>query len=73
MSDYLCYLVSILYEGSLIRAAIQIPNAMLTMDERDYPMEHEARTKIHSMLPLHVRSCGPIVDITDLFAVSVLK
>ena len=68
MSDYACYLITVIYGNDLMRAALRIPNAKLTLDERTYPMEY--REKFHEFLPLHVRSCGPVVEIEEIFEVS---
>lgn len=48
------------------------PDAFLSSVEREEPMAHAVRAKIHAMLPLHVRSCGPIVDVQEIFEVSVV-
>lgn len=71
MSDHTCFLLSIYDKAGeqILKVAISIKNDQLTQDERDYPMEPETREKLLSMLPLHVRSCGPILDVEEVFEV----
>lgn len=71
MSEYECFMLSI-YDKSgeqILKVALRVRIDALTSDERDYPMEPETRKKLHAMLPLHVRSCGPILDIESIFEV----
>lgn len=68
MSDYICFLVTVLYDQRLLRCALKVKRDRLPFDVDNYPMEYS--DQIHKMLPMHVRSCGPIVEIEDLFEVS---
>lgn len=71
MNPFECFLLSI-YDKSgdqILKVALRVRMDALTQDERDYPMEPETRNKLHALLPLHVRSCGPIVDIENIFEV----
>lgn len=71
MADYVCYLITVLYEGELMRCALSIQHGVLNHDWRDYPMEH--KEEFHKLLPLHVKSCGPIVEIEEIFEVAIVK
>jgi len=77
MSNYICWLITILYEGTLMRCALKIDKWSLPEgrieDITNYPMEPENRELIHSRLPEHVRSCGPIVAIEEIFEVHADK
>ncbi len=72
MSDEICWLVTVLYEGTLLKCALRVKKAAVSQDCQDFPMEPENREAIRALLPLHVRSCGPVVAVDDLFAVEVL-
>ncbi|MFA5378113.1 MAG: hypothetical protein WC455_20340 [Dehalococcoidia bacterium] len=69
MNDEINLLVTILYNDTLLRVALKCKD--LPGDCAKYPMEPENRKTIHALLPLHVRSCGPIVDVEDLFEITV--
>lgn len=71
MSDYICFLITLFYEAELIRCALKVKRDTLPSDLSDYPMEY--RDELHKLLPLHVRSCGPIVEIEEIFEVSDVK
>ena len=53
MSEWTCYLITVLYGDQLLRCALK------TMASEEYPMEPEARARLHAQLPLHVRTCHP--------------
>ena len=65
MGSDICLLITIYYAEtqSLLRCALKVDRDRLTEDCRKYPLEPENRGFLHSLLPLHVRSCGPIVDV----------
>ncbi len=67
MSDDICLLIAVLYGSELMWCALKIKGNLVPGD----PMDH--RELIHSMLPMHVRDCGPIVEIEELFEVTVVK
>ena len=60
MGEHRYYLITILYGDQLLRCALK------TKPEVN-PMEHDARVRLHAKLPLHVRSCGPIVEVQEIF------
>lgn len=66
MSNDLCLLITVLNGDSLLRCALKIKSGLGKYGE--YPMEH--KDAIHEMLPLHVKSCGPIVDIEEIFEIA---
>jgi hypothetical protein len=71
MNDELNWLITVLYGDTLLRCALQVKRDALPGDCAEYPMEPENRRAIHALLPLHVQSCGPIVEVEDLFEVHV--
>jgi len=66
MGEYTCYLITILYtcDQSLIMCALKVKDAI------EFPMEPESRRVLHEMLPLHVRDCGPIVNVEEIFDIA---
>lgn len=73
MDDKINWLITILYGDTLIKCAFQCGPESLSGDCSTYPMEPENRAEIHALLPEHVRSCGPIVDIQQIFEVSIFE
>jgi len=75
MGTDICWLVTLLYEDTLIKCALKIDKWDLPegriYDIQQYPMEPENRAVIHAMLPLHVQTCGPIVAVEELFEVHI--
>jgi len=70
MGNDINFLITILYGDQLLRCALKLDRDRLSGDVDEYPMEPENREFLHSLLPLHVRSCGPIVKVeTDLFEI----
>lgn len=74
MDDSISLLVSILYQDNeqLLKCAVKIKQDMLKEDCLEYPMEPENKMQIYNLLPLHLRSCGPIVNIEFLFDVVII-
>lgn len=72
MPSYKCFLITILYHGTLMRCALRVPGWKISGDCAEYPMEPENRKQLHDLLPEHVRECGPIVDVEKIFHVEVL-
>lgn len=75
MGDYDCFLVTIYYaessdgSGILLKCALKVKRGCLPEDCVEYPMEPENRRHFRPLLPEHVRSAGPIVDIDSIFEV----
>jgi len=73
MNNDISFLITILYNDTLIKCALKINFEDLHPNVYTYPMESESRAILHKLLPEHVRSCGPIVDVdTDLFDIVVI-
>lgn len=72
MGDTVCFLILVLYEDRLIDCALEVKKSLIGDDCCAYPMEPESRKKLHALLPMQVRSCGPIVDVREIFAVKVV-
>lgn len=75
MDDYLCFLVAVLYNDGLLWCALKIDKWDLpegTIDSVwDNPNAEESRDIIHDLLPLHVRNCGPVVEVKRLFDIHI--
>ena len=71
MSDYFCYLITVLYESekSLITCALKIHESLLSDAAKEFP--EDERLEFYELLPRHVKSCGPIVNIEQLFEVHI--
>lgn len=68
-------LVTVLHEsqGGLLRCGLKCPRGRLPEGATEYPMETANRQAIHDLLPLHVRNCGPVVDVETLFEIAVVE
>lgn len=74
MSDDVCFLITLLYGDQLLKCALKCKRDQLPGDAWEYPMEPDNRAAIHALLPEHVRSCGPIVEVTTkLFDVHIVE
>lgn len=69
--DDINWLVTVLYGDTLLRCALKVKRDAVPDDCAEYPMEPENRKAIHALLPLHVQTCGPIVEVEDLFEVHI--
>jgi hypothetical protein len=73
MNDSICWLVTVLYERrkTLLRCALKVKRNDLPGEWwcGSHPMEPENRAAIHALLPAHVRECGPVVDVQEIFEV----
>ena len=70
MSDEVNFLVTVLYGDTLLSCALKTKRDRLSGDIEEYPMEPENREELHKLLPLHVRSCGPIVAVETIFEIA---
>lgn len=71
MNDSLKFLVTVLYNGGLLRCAIKIPSLLLDQSA-DWQNPTNWPT-LHRYLPRHVANCGPIVGVDEsLFEVAVV-
>jgi hypothetical protein len=72
MDDHVCFLITLLYEDQLLRCALKVKQDKISHSLYEYPMEPENRKVLHDLLPEHIKSCGPIVDVEFLFEVSII-
>lgn len=74
MSEYISLLITIYYQASqsLIKCALKVKISDLP-SSIEYIMEDNSRKALHAMLPLHVRECGPIVEVEEIFEVHSLE
>lgn len=71
MDDNVNWLVTVLYHDSLLKCALQVKRDALPGDCAEYPMEPENRKAIHALLPLHVRECGIVVAVEEIFDIHI--
>jgi len=69
MSDYFCFLITLLNVDQLAKCALRIRAEDVAGDCIEYPMEPENRAQLHALLPLHAQSIGPIVAVEQIFEV----
>lgn len=71
MSPYRCFLVTVYYESAnkLMKCAVKLDGE----EWMDHPTWSENKLLMHSMLPLHVQHCGPVVDVEEIFEVSIIE
>ena len=73
MDGSVSFLVIVLdrVSSQLLKCALKVKENDLSGDCAEFPMEPENRAMIHSLLPLHVQECGPIVGVEHIFEVHV--
>jgi len=71
MDDSVSWLITVLCGDELLRCALKVKRDACPGDCIAHPMEPENRLAIHTMLPLHVQNCGPIVAVEELFEVHI--
>jgi len=72
MSEYICYLITVLYRenNTLLKCALEIHHDSISQDCRDYPLEPLSRAELLKHLPMHVKGYGNIiVDVEEIFSV----
>jgi len=67
MGNDVCFLVTILYESesSILTCAIRISRDRISEAAYEYPQDE--KKEIWELLPPHVRSCGPVINVEPLF------
>lgn len=75
MGEHIYFLIFVYYEEGecLLECALKVRRDSLPGDCAKYPMEPENREHLHSLLPLHVSSSGPIVEVKTLFDIHVVN
>lgn len=71
MSEYICFLITIYYESedTLLKCALRCKRDALDGDWTEYPMENGTRGKLWGLLPDHVRYCGSICAVEEIFEI----
>lgn len=69
MDSSTCFLITLLNGNALLRCAIKVREEDLHGDIAEYPMEPENQEALHKLLPEHVQSVGPIVDVETIFEI----
>jgi len=75
MTEWLCYLITVLHTDGMLTAqcAIKVHQDDLTDDiKAGYYMEPECREFLHNLLPDHVKSMGPVIHVEEIFEVEVV-
>lgn len=73
MGEYVSFLVSILYQMTIVRTAVSVKRDLLPSDVVQYPMEPDSRTALHKFLPPFVQWMGPIIEVEQIFDVTVVS
>ena len=72
MNPNVCFLLTLHYVkfGSIMKCAVKFNRDKMPEGCESYPMEPKHREWIHSMLPTHVQSIGPIVAVENIFEIT---
>jgi hypothetical protein len=72
MGEELCFLITLLAsDNMLIRVALKVNEKDFPEECREGPTLYEDKTVLWNMLPLHCQTIGPIVQVEDLFEITV--
>ena len=71
MGNDICFLITILdtQTSTTLMCAMKVDRDALLDGVEEYPMEPENREQLHSLLPEHVRSCGPVIKVETIFEI----
>lgn len=69
MNGDICLLVRVLCksQNSILACALRISQDSLSEAAINYP--NDEKEEIFELLPLHVKSCGPVIQVEQLFEV----
>lgn len=72
MGKHITFLITLLQTSEMcgmttLQCALKIDKTNFESDWYDYPMEKDSREIIHALLPMHVQSVGPIIDVKTIF------
>ena len=73
MSPYITFLITVLNGDTVLRCALKVDANTLPGECSQYPMEPENRKHLHDLLPLHVKNCGPIVHVEEIFDCEIIQ
>lgn len=73
MSDYMCFLITQYYNRMLIKSALKVHVDKLPPGIQYKPNCDGSKKALLALLPLHVASCGVIVDVELIFEVAVVE
>ena len=73
MTDYICLLVTLFYlrAETLMECAVKVKIDKIPECCLEYFREQESKEFFKSILPEHVKSLGPIVDVKEIFEVII--
>jgi len=69
MSEYISFLITVLYGETILKCGLKVKRDSLIGDIIDCPMEPENKKFLHELLPMHVKECGPIIDVEEIFEI----
>lgn len=76
MSEYITFLIQLLQEddqsGHLVPFCLKVKTEKLKRDCKEHPMEPDNRNQLEELLPRHVRSIGPIVEVEEIFDAEII-
>ena len=75
MGTDVCYLITLYVDVDkyLVKCALKCDRNVIGWSDSFYPMEPETREKIYNLLPDNVKSFGPIVNVEQLFDITVVN
>ena len=73
MDNHVSLLVTFSMGTYLIRVGLKTDRTLLTGDVLDAPLEPENKEKLKKLLPLHIQTCGEIVEVSELFDIAIIS
>ena len=73
MDGYICFLITVLHNESVLKVALKLDKNKEDISDYvlKFPLEPKSKKVLHSFLPSHLRVCGPIIDVENLFDVHI--
>ena len=73
MGEDICFLITMSDGTRLTRCGLKVKKTLLSGGCLGFLMENNVRRKIYSLLPLHVKTIGNIVDIEEIFEIHTIQ
>ena len=73
MSEYRTFLITLLYGSELVRCALKVHDSLISHETVEFYLEEESKRALHALLPSHVASMGPIVQVELLFEATIVE
>ena len=75
MSEFICFLLSLFEQNSktITKVALRVYINDIHSDCIDYPMEPDSRETLFNLLPDHIQTIGPIIDVEMIHDVVIVN